>query len=106
MAGPMQRHTQSVSAEIRSLRAEARLYALVGGVLLLIGFPLTIWLVIEAHAPEGLSPALPPLIGGPFILLGYAVCHYASMRLSKAKTLEKRRRSAQRRRAAPREAAS
>ncbi|HVZ99675.1 MAG TPA: hypothetical protein VG841_05125 [Caulobacterales bacterium] len=71
-----------------TLRAEARLLTVAGLILLAIGFPLTIALTLLALSPRGLSPIYPPVIGGPFLILGYVACHYASERLAKAKSLE------------------
>ncbi len=71
-----------------TLRAEARLLTTAGLILIAIGFPLTIALAILALSPRGLSPIFPPAIGGPFLILGYFACHYASERLAKAKQLE------------------
>ncbi|MES1201618.1 MAG: hypothetical protein ABUS57_09250 [Pseudomonadota bacterium] len=77
-----------VSQNATSLRAEARLLTTAGLILLAIGFPLTITLAIMALSPRGLSPIFPPAIGGPFLILGYLACHYASERLAKAKRIE------------------
>ncbi|UPT62801.1 MAG: hypothetical protein M0D54_21155 [Hyphomonadaceae bacterium JAD_PAG50586_4] len=46
-----------------ALRAEARLLSTAGIILLLIGFPLTLWLVAGALAENGISPILPLAIG-------------------------------------------
>lgn len=70
------------------LRAEARLLAFAGLILLGIGFPLTIVLAAQALAPGGLSPIFPIAAGAPPILLGYLACHFASQRMVKAKALE------------------
>jgi uncharacterized RDD family membrane protein YckC len=74
-----------------SLRAEARLLSLAGIILLLIGFPVTLWLVASALGEGGLSPILPLAIGAPPIMLGYLACHFASQRMVKAKALERGR---------------
>ena len=71
-----------------SLRAEARLLTLAGLILLGLGFPLTLYLVSLSLGPNGLSPILPLAIGAPPIILGYIACHFASVRMVKAKTLE------------------
>lgn len=71
------------------LRAEARLLTMAGIILLLIGFPLTLWLALQALAPDGLSPVLPAAAGGPPLLLGYLACHFASRRMLRARELER-----------------
>jgi hypothetical protein len=73
-----------------ALRAEARLLTLAGVILLGIGFPLTMVLVAQSLAPDGISPVLPAAIGAPPIMLGYIACSFASRRLVKAKALERR----------------
>lgn len=73
-----------------ALRAEARLLSVAGLILLSIGFPVTLLLVAQALAPNGVSPMLPVAIGAPPLMLGYIACHFASKRLVKAKTLERR----------------
>lgn len=74
-----------------ALRAEARLLSIAGVILLLLGFPLTLWLVAGALAENGLSPILPLAVGAPPIVLGYLACHFASQRMVKARTLERSR---------------
>ena len=76
----------------QSLRAEARLLTLAGLILLGLGFPLTLYLVSLSLGPAGLSPILPLAIGAPPIVLGYIACHFASVRMVKAKSLEGERR--------------
>ena len=71
-----------------SLRAEARLLAAAGAILLLLGFPLTMSLALMALASDGVSPVLPAAAGGPPLLLGYLACHFASRRMERAKALE------------------
>ncbi|MBL8544167.1 MAG: hypothetical protein JNJ63_10215 [Hyphomonadaceae bacterium] len=73
---------------IATLRAEARLLASAGVLLLVIGFPLTLFLVARALWSDGASPLLPLAIGAPPIMLGYIACHFASARLARAKRLE------------------
>jgi hypothetical protein len=73
-----------------ALRAEARLLTVAGLILLGLGFPVTLLLVAQALAADGLSPVLPAAIGAPPIMLGYIACHFASKRLVKAKALEAR----------------
>jgi hypothetical protein len=73
-----------------ALRAEARLLTVAGLILLGIGFPVTLLLVAQSLAPDGVSPVLPAAIGAPPIMLGYIACHFASKRLVKAKALERR----------------
>ena len=73
------------------LRAEARLLTLAGLILLGLGFPLTLYLVFQALAPQGLSPILPAAISAPPITLGYIACHFASVRMVKAKAIEQAR---------------
>jgi hypothetical protein len=74
-----------------ALRAEARLLSTAGIILLLIGFPLTLWLVAGALAENGISPILPLAIGARPIALGYLACHFASQRMVKARALERSR---------------
>jgi hypothetical protein len=83
--------TQRLNAN--DLRAEARLLTLAGLILLGLGFPLTLYLVLRALSPDGLSPVLPIAIGAPPITLGYIACHFASRRLVKAKALDDARRN-------------
>ena len=71
-----------------ALRAEARLLTIAGLILLGVGFPVTLLLVAQALAPQGLSPVLPGAIGAPPIILGYLACHFASARMAKAKAIE------------------
>jgi hypothetical protein len=78
--------------DIASLRAEARMLSLAGLILLGLGFPLTLYLVSLSLRPQGLSPVLPLAVGLPPIMLGYIACHFASVRMVKAKTLEGERR--------------
>jgi hypothetical protein len=78
--------------DIASLRAEARMLTLAGLILLGLGFPLTLYLVSLSLGPHGLSPVLPLAIGAPPIVLGYIACHFASVRMVKAKSLEGERR--------------
>jgi|GEM_PF-2515550 len=78
--------------DIAALRAEARVLTLAGLILLGLGFPLTLYLVSLALAPKGVSPVLPLAIGLPPIMLGYVACHFASVRMVKAKSLEGERR--------------
>lgn len=81
----MQAHTLSNAT---TLRAEARLLATAGIILLVIGFPLTMALAMLAMAPDGISPVLPIAAGGPPLMLGYLACHFASRRMVKARSLE------------------
>lgn len=75
--------------EAQNLRAEARLVAMAGLILLAIGFPTTLILAALSLSPDGISPMLAPLVGGPPIALGWAACHYASGRLERAKERER-----------------
>ena len=61
---------------------------LAGLILLGLGFPLTLYLVSLSLGQSGLSPVLPLAIGSPPIVLGYIACHFASVRMVKAKSLE------------------
>ena len=79
------------------LRAEAHVLSVAGLVLLALGFPVTLFLVALALAPEGISPVLPVAIGGPPILLGYLLCHAAARRWATAKASESSGRVAARR---------
>jgi hypothetical protein len=78
------------SAPAATLRAEARLLATAGLILLALGFPVTMALVAYALASDG-SPMAPLAIGAPPIVLGYLACHFASRRMEKAKALEAQR---------------
>jgi hypothetical protein len=72
-----------------SLKAEARVLSSAGLILLMLAFPLTMWLAWLAMAPElGVSPVLPLAAGGGPLTLGYLLCHFASRRMAMAKTLE------------------
>lgn len=75
-------------AAVAALRAEARLIATAGLILLAVGFPLTLALAALALAPNGLSPLAPLLSGGPLVGFGWAACRYASWRLEQAGRLE------------------
>lgn len=74
---------------VRSLRAEARLFTVAGAILLALGFPLTLTLAALAMAPDGVSPFIAAAVGAPFILSGWAACAYASERLARAAQLER-----------------
>jgi|CXWL01.1.fsa_nt_gi hypothetical protein len=72
-----------------ALRAEARVLATAGIILLACGFPLTIALAWMALSPElGLSPVLPVAAGGAPLTLGYLACSFASRQMARAKALE------------------
>jgi hypothetical protein len=74
-----------------ALRAEARLLTIAGFFLLGVGFPLTlIMTAIALGSGEG-SPFAPAVIGAPPIMLGYLACHFASLRMVKAKAIESER---------------
>lgn len=73
-----------------ALRAEAGVLSISGLLLMAIGFPLTLFLVAWALAEGGLPPMLPVVIGAPPLMIGYLACHYASLRLVKAKAMERR----------------
>lgn len=75
-------------SEASILRAEARLLANAGVLLLAVGFPLTMFLVAGALAEEGRFPILPLALGLPPILLGYLACHFAARRLMRGRQLE------------------
>ena len=74
-----------------ALRAEARLLSTAGIILLLIGFPLTLWLVDRPRGVNTVLRVLPLAIGAPPIALGYLACHFASQRMVKARALERSR---------------
>ena len=82
------RDMRSLRPDPASLRAAARLLTLAGLILLGLGFPLTLYLVSLSLTPNGLSPVLPLALGAPPIMLGYIACHFASVRMVKAKSLE------------------
>jgi len=71
-----------------ALRAEARLLTIAGLLLLGVGFPLTLIMTTIALGSGESSPFVPAAIGAPPIMLGYLACHFASMRMVKAKALE------------------
>jgi len=75
--------------EAQNLRAEARLIAMAGLILLAIGFPTTLILAALSLSPDGISPLFALLAGGPPIALGWAACRYASTRLERAKERER-----------------
>jgi hypothetical protein len=77
-----------------TLRAEARLLAVAGAILLGLGFFATIILVGRALGGVDASPALPIWVGGPPLVFGYAACHFATQRMQRARTLDKERRRA------------
>ena len=79
---------KQVSQSPTNLRSEAGFFSTAGMILLGLGFPLTLILAAMAISPEGLSPALPIIFGGPPVVLGYLACRYASWRLAQAKALE------------------
>ncbi len=74
---------------VTSLKAEAHILSSAGLILLMLAFPLTMWLAWLAMSPElGVSPVLPLAAGGGPLTLGYLLCHFASRRMALAKTLE------------------
>lgn len=75
-----------------TLRAEARLLAVAGAILLGIGFFATIILVGSALGGEGDSPSLPLWVGGPPLVFGYLACHFATHRMQRARALDQQRR--------------
>jgi hypothetical protein len=79
---------RSIRPDASTLRAEARMLTLAGLILLGLGFPLTLYLVSLSLGPGGLSPVLPLALGLPPIVLGYIACHFASVRMVKARALE------------------
>ena len=94
--GAMQAKTSSQAsrrprraADVRALRAEARLLTMAGMMLLGVGFPLTLFLAACALAPNGISPLAPLLSGGPLVAFGWAACRYASWRFEQAARLER-----------------
>lgn len=77
------------SPSAASLKAEARVLSSAGLILLLLAFPLTMWLAWLAMSPElDVSPVLPMAAGGGPLTLGYLLCHFASRRMALAKVLE------------------
>ena len=74
-----------------TLKGEAKLLAVAGLLLLAIGLPATLFVALQVLHAQDLSPALPALIGGPPLLLGYLACHFASARMARAKALEAQR---------------
>ncbi|MET0181420.1 MAG: hypothetical protein ABW199_00895 [Caulobacterales bacterium] len=59
-----------------------------GVILLCIGFPLALALSALALGPHGPPPLVPMLVGGPFVLAGWAACSYAANRFEKARDVE------------------
>lgn len=85
----MERRKLSQIGKIRSLRAEAGLLTAAGAIMLGLGLPIVMVLALISVSPgSGVSPWLPPLAGGPLILVGYGICTYAAKRLAEAKKLE------------------
>ena len=84
-----------VSKDPLVLRAEARLLATAGLILLALAFPLTLALVAYALSSRAISPVLPLAVGLPPIMLGYLACHFATQRMMKAKELDRQRQSSQ-----------
>lgn len=74
-----------------ALRAEARLLTIAGFFLLGVGFPLTLIMTAIALGSGESSPFAPAVIGAPPIMLGYLACHFASLRMVKAKAIESER---------------
>jgi hypothetical protein len=73
-----------------TLRAEARILALAGAILLAIGLVCVLILVKRALSHEGGSALDPLLIAGPPLVLGYLSCHFATLRMQRAQVLEQR----------------
>jgi hypothetical protein len=80
-----------------TLRAEARIFAFAGAILLAIGLVCSVILVMRALSDVHIPPAFPLLIAGPPLVLGYLACHFATLRMLRARAMEKapRRRSRQ-----------
>lgn len=88
------------------LRAEARILTIAGALSLAVGFPLTLAMVAWSLADGGVSPLAPLATGAPLVMLGYLACHFASLRMAKAKALAARKgRAASRSPAAARRSA-
>jgi len=79
------------AASPAALRAEGLTLATAGAILLGVGFPLTLLLAALALSSETFPPLMPALIGAPPIVAGYIACHYASVRLAKARAIENER---------------
>lgn len=73
--------------DIVSLRAEARLLGVAGGLLLMPGLTVTVIASLLSVASGGEQPLLPLLVGGPLLGMGYLACHLASVRAAKASAL-------------------
>src|SRR5262245_60392615 len=82
-----------------SLRGEAAILAAAGLIVLGVSLPLTLALVAMALSPDGFSPFVPMIIGGPPMLLGYLACHFASSKYEKAKKLEGAKKKVRKKRA-------
>jgi hypothetical protein len=91
-AGGMAAHRPNPAA----LRAEARLLTIAGFFLLGLGFPLTLIMTAIALGAGDNSPFVPAAVGAPPIMLGYLACHFASLRMVKAKAIESERGSSSR----------
>jgi hypothetical protein len=64
-----------------------------GAILLGVGFVATIILVGRALSVEATaSPALPIWVGGPPLVFGYLACHFATLRMQRARALDSQRR--------------
>lgn len=69
------------------LRAEARFALTAGAMLLIAGFAASCGLAIHALTAEtDAAPAA--ILGGPPLLVGWAACGYAALRLEQARALE------------------
>lgn len=78
-----------VSKDPSALRAEARLLATAGLILLALAFPLTLALVAYALTSRAIAPMLPLAVGLPPIMLGYLACHFATQRILRAQQLDR-----------------
>ncbi len=69
------------------LRAEARFALTVGAILLVAGFAASCGLALYALTAEA-DAAPAAILGGPPLLVGWAACGYAALRLEQARALE------------------
>lgn len=77
------------STDPSALRAEARLLATAGLILLVLAFPVTLALVAYALTSRAISPVLPLAVGLPPIMIGYLACHFATQRIMRAQRLDR-----------------
>jgi hypothetical protein len=75
----------AADAAAASLRAEAKLLAMAGTLLLAAGFPLTLALAALSLASGRVEPLTSVWAGAPLIVFGWVSCALASRRLQQAR---------------------